>query len=176
MDDLIDSLFPEGQAAGRANDFQANMQHMDERRQQRASGSGRGRIPAGRQQRDRGFLIQCSQLTADPPLRFSNYRNIAHLHLRPDGSFVRQPVETRINVPLEFISDHLNQDLERDWHMISLIDQKDWNMRQELKWLSLESCLTEADIRFEMLQLKQEFIADSSVYAASELFRHFALT
>lgn len=93
---------------------------------------------------------------------------MTHLHLRPDGSFVdKYKFDTRINVPLEFLSDHLNKDLDQDWDKITLIDPEDMSKKQELKWLTFEISLQDDDMKQQIGANEEIFIADAAVYAMS---------
>lgn len=119
--------------------------------------------------------VDCDESAAAPVL-FSDYRTLCHLHLRPDGSYVRKFIDTRINVPLPFLTEYVDHDLEQDWHTISLIDPKDCDKSQELKWLSFESCLSDTDLRSSINQSEEKFIADAGVYTTSKQCRHVLLS
>lgn len=99
---------------------------------------------------------------------FSDYQTLSHIHLKPDGSYARHRVDNRIAVPLEFITEFQHQDLDQGWHMISLIDPKDWKQQHELKWLSFEVSLQDADLKQAVSRYDSVFIADADVFSLSE--------
>lgn len=169
MDDLIDALIlPSSSSASSSSDFQADVQYREHRRTQwqRRSGAGNGQRVRDRSVTGVPQFVVHQDYDNRSLVRFSDHQTMAQLHMRPDGSFVRRDCDRLLNVPLEFVSDHLKGDLDADWGLLSLAEDRVAD--QEMRWLSFLSCLSERDMRSAVGQMQRPVVAESSVIADSE--------